>query len=260
MAVRPPAVSGSFYPAISARLSADIDRFLSRVDVRADVRAPKALIVPHAGYMYSGIVAAHGYAQLRHASLRRIILFGPAHFVPFRGLALPDAEAFETPLGSVPIDAGLADQLAKTQGISRNAAAHAREHSLEVQLPFLQRILSDFRIIPLAVGRASAEEVASAMDGAWGDSSTVVLVSSDLSHYLPYDDAVEVDRRTADQILALGPALKDEQACGARAINGLLLAAAKRRLQPRLLDMRNSGDTAGSHDEVVGYASVAFYE
>jgi len=243
-----------------ARLSADVDRFLAQVDVGADARAPKALIVPHAGYVYSGIVAAHGYAQLRGGSLRQIVLFGPAHFVPLRGLALPEAEAFGTPLGSVPIDAELADQLAKALGIGRNSAAHAREHSLEVHLPFLQCILRDFRIVPLVVGRAPAKDVALAMDAAWGDAATVILVSSDLSHYLPYEDAVDLDRRTADQILALGPPLADEQACGARAINGLLLAAAKHRLQPKLLDIRNSGDTAGSRDEVVGYASIAFYE
>lgn len=260
MAVRPPAVAGSFYPGVSARLSAEVDRFLSEVDAGADTATPKALIVPHAGYIYSGIVAARGYARLRREGLRQIVLFGPAHFVPLRGLALPDADAFGTPLGSVPLDAGLADQLAKAQGIGRNAAAHAREHSLEVQLPFLQRILSDFRIVPLVVGRASAQEVASAMDVAWGDSSTVIVVSSDLSHYLPYEDAAQLDRRTIDQILALGPALNEEQACGARAINGLFLAAAKHRLRPRLVDLRNSGDTAGSREEVVGYASIAFYE
>src|SRR5262249_9751713 len=152
--------AGSFYPGVPARLSADVDRFLSQIDVRADGRVPKALIVPHAGYIYSGIVAAHGYARLRRDSLRQIVLFGPAHFVPLRGLALPDADAFGTPLGSVPIDAGLAEQLQKAQGIGRNAAAHAREHSLEVQLPFLQRILRDFQIVPLVVGRASAKEVA----------------------------------------------------------------------------------------------------
>jgi AmmeMemoRadiSam system protein B len=260
MAIRPPAVAGSFYPAVSARLSADVDRLLSQVAAGAEKRVPKALIVPHAGYVYSGSVAAHGYAQLKRESLRQIVLFGPAHFVPLRGIALPAADGFETPLGTVPIDAGLVDQLAKVQGIGRNAAAHAREHSLEVQLPFLQRVLQDFRIVPLVVGRASTQEVALIMDATWGDSSTVIVVSSDLSHYMPYEDAAQVDRRTADQILALGPVLNDEQACGARAINGLLVAAAKHRLHPKLLDIRNSGDTAGSRDEVVGYASFAFYE
>lgn len=262
MVVRPSAVAGAFYPANAERLSSDVDRLLGRVAPAAG-EAPKALIVPHAGYIYSGIVAAHAYAQLRprRKTLRRVVLFGPAHFVPLRSVALPKAAAFETPLGTVQVDSDLAADLERAPEVTRDAGAHAREHSLEVQLPFLQRTLEDFRIVPFVVGDAAPNEVASVMDAAWGDASTVVIVSSDLSHYLSYEEAVEVDRKTADQILALGPKpLSPEQACGSKAINGLLVTASRRHLRPKLLDLRNSGDTAGPRDEVVGYGVFAFYE
>jgi AmmeMemoRadiSam system protein B len=263
MLVRPSAVAGAFYPADPERLSADVDRLLAQVAPSSEGRAPKALIVPHAGYVYSGIVAAHAYAQLRgqREMPLRILLFGPAHFVPLRNLALPKAVAFQTPLGSVKVESNIAADLELVPGVTRHAAAHAREHSLEVQLPFLQRALEDFRIVPLVVGDATPDAVASVMDAAWGDASTMIVVSSDLSHYLRYEDAIDVDRRTADQILALGPApLSPEQACGCHAINGLLVAASRHHLRPKLLDLRNSGDTAGGRDEVVGYGAFAFYE
>jgi AmmeMemoRadiSam system protein B len=263
MLVRPSAVAGAFYPADAERLSTDVDRLFAQVAPPSATEAPKALIVPHAGYVYSGIVAARAFVQLRgqRETPCRIVLFGPAHFVPLKRLALPKAVAFQTPLGSVQIESDLAAVLEAIPGVSRHSAAHAREHSLEVQLPFLQRTLEDFRIVPLVVGDASPNEVASVMDAAWGDASTVIVVSSDLSHYLTYEDALEVDRRTAEQILALGPApLSPEQACGSSAINGLLIAASRHHLRPKLLDLRNSGDTAGGRDEVVGYGAFAFYE
>ena len=263
MLVRPSAVAGAFYPADAERLSTDVDRLLAQVAPQSATEVPKALIVPHAGYVYSGIVAAHAYAQLRRQreTPRRIVLFGPAHFVPLRSLALPKAVAFQTPLGTVQVESEMAADLEAVPGVTRHSAAHAREHSLEVQLPFLQRTLEDFRIVPLVVGDATPNEVASVMDAAWGDASTVIVVSSDLSHYLTYQDAVEVDRRTADQILALGPApLSPEQACGSNAINGLLITASRHHLRPKLLDLRNSGDTAGARDEVVGYGAFAFYD
>jgi len=263
MLVRPSAVSGGFYPDTAERLSFEVDALLSQALPPATARSPKALIAPHAGYVYSGGVAAHAYAQLRPEAetLRRVMLFGPAHFVGLRGLALPEAAAFETPLGKVQIDEDMAAHLERKHGVLRSAAAHAREHSLEVQLPFLQRTLKNFRIVPLVVGDASASEVATVIDSVWGDQSTAIIVSSDLSHYLPYEEAIAQDRRTAEQILTLGPErLSSHQACGANPINGLMLAASWHHLRPALLDLRNSGDTAGPRDRVVGYGAFAFCE
>jgi AmmeMemoRadiSam system protein B len=225
-------------------------------------RAPKALIVPHAGYVYSGPVAATAYAALRPFArgISRVVLLGPAHRVYVRGAALPDAGAFATPLGAVLVDEASVRALAELPFVAPSELAHAAEHSLEVQLPFLQRALGEFTLVPLAVGRCSPEEVARILEALWGGDETLVLISSDLSHYLAYEEARTVDRSTAEAILALGPdALSHEQACGATPVNGLLVQARRHRLGARLLDLRNSGDTAGPREQVVGYGSFGFF-
>jgi AmmeMemoRadiSam system protein B len=207
-------------------------------------------------------VAATAYALLKDhgAAIRRVVLLGPVHRVWVRGLALPAVDAFETPLGRVPLDAAAMAELLKLPQVEVNEAAHAWEHSLEVHLPFLQTLLKDFSLVPLAVGGASAEAVAEAMELVWGGDETLIVVSSDLSHYLPYEDARRIDADTARAILDLRTDLVGEQACGAHPVNGLLLAARRHHLRPHLLDLRNSGDTAGDHSRVVGYGAFALTE
>lgn len=257
--MRRPAVAGSFYPASPSALTAEVDGWLERAPV-TDTERPAALIVPHAGYVYSGSVAATAYATLRALRGRtpRVLLLGPCHFLPLRGLAYPDVDVLCTPLGEVPLDEDLRSRAAAFPQVSASTEAHEAEHSLEVQLPFLQRVLGSFRVLPLVVGSARGEEVAQVLDALW-DSDVLPVISSDLSHYLPYEDAREADRETAERVLSLDGPLDLGSACGAAAISGLLLAARKRGLRPRLLDLRSSGDTAGRHDEVVGYGAFAFY-
>jgi len=223
--------------------------------------APKAVIAPHAGYAYSGPIAAVAFQALAAAAdtIERVVLLGPAHFVPIRGLGLPDANRFATPLGEVPVDPEGAGASLRLPQVRVQPEAHVPEHSLEVELPFLQALLGDFSLVPLVVGEAGAEEVAEVLERLWGGPETVIVISSDLSHYLPYDEARRVDRATADEILALGGPLDPRQACGARPVSGLLLAARRRGLLPELLDLRNSGDTAGDRRRVVGYGAFAFH-
>jgi AmmeMemoRadiSam system protein B/AmmeMemoRadiSam system protein A len=223
---------------------------------------PKALIAPHAGYMYSGSIAATVYARLTPARgrIKRVVLLGPAHRVAVDGLALPGTIGFVSPLGVVPIDREAVRSITSLSQVSESRAAHAREHSLEVHLPFLQTVLGSFAIVPLVVGRASAEQVADVLDRLWGGDETVIVISSDLSHYLTYDKAQVADRETVDTILQCRPLLNHDQACGATPVNGLLVVARRRSLKPELLDLRNSGDTAGDRSRVVGYASIAFFE
>jgi len=256
---RPPAVAGMFYPGDPAALARDVDEALAGAHA-APGTPPKALIVPHAGYVYSGPIAASAYATLEPVrnSVRRVVLLGPCHRVAVRGIALPSADAFDTPLGRVPVDRAAVAALADLPQIVTSGAAHAGEHSLEVQLPFLQRVLGEFSIVPLAVGDATAGEAAEVLERLWGGAETLIVVSSDLSHYHRYEDAVRIDRATADAILALDPALGHDQACGATPIAGLLTVARRRGLAAQLLDLRNSGDTAGDRRRVVGYAALAF--
>jgi len=257
-AIRQPAVAGMFYPGDAKSLSRDVRDMLSVA--RPHQFSPKALIVPHAGYVYSGAIAASAYATLPRTAnrIRRVVLLGPTHRVAVQGLALPGVDAFDTPLGTVRIDAQAVQDLARLPQITVSAQAHAQEHSLEVQLPFLQTVLPDFKLVPLAVGMATAEDVAGVLEALWGGDETLIVISSDLSHYLPYSIAQRVDKGTSQSILDLAQLLSHEQACGATPINGLLLAARRHHLVPHLLDLRNSGDTAGSDDRVVGYASFAF--
>jgi hypothetical protein len=260
LSMRPAAVAGMFYPGSAGMLSAEVGRMLAQAD--GVTAAPKALIVPHAGYIYSGPIAARAYAALRKSAvaIRRVVMFGPAHRVWVRALAASSADLFETPLGRVAVDRGAIDAVADLPQIEIDDAAHAGEHSLEVQLPFLQTVLDDFAIVPFVVGGATAAQVAEVMDRLWGGPETLIVVSSDLSHYLPYATAQRLDRTTADAILGLDELARHEQACGATPINGLLDVARRRHLKPALLDLRNSGDTAGDKARVVGYAAFAFSE
>ncbi len=262
--VRPAAVSGSFYPGERAALTRTVDSLLADAKVPAHSDTfPKAIIVPHAGYVYSGAVAASAYALLREqrTEIRRVVLLGPTHRVPIAGMAVPDADSFATPLGNIVVDQTAIASIANLPQVVVSAAVHAREHSLEVQLPFLQRVLDDFRLVPIAVGDASPAEVAQVLDILWGGNETLIVISSDLSHYLPYETARKVDSATIDAILALSEnPIGHDQACGGTPVSGLILAARRRRLRPKLLDLRNSGDTAGGRDQVVGYAALSFSE
>lgn len=253
-------MAGRFYPAAAATLRDEVDAFVAGAVPASRAGAPKALIVPHAGYVYSGPVAGSAYATLasRRGSIRRVVLLGPAHRVALRGLARPAADRLGTPLGALRVDERL-DAL--VPWVPKHAAAHAEEHSLEVQLPFLLRVLGpDITVAPFVVGAASAGEVMRVLEALWGGDETLVVVSSDLSHYLPYDVAREVDGETARQIVDKAARIEPERACGARAIDGLLAVARARGLEIETLDLRTSGDTAGPRDEVVGYGAFALYE
>jgi len=256
---RPAAVAGLFYPGDETELTMTVADLMRQVEPKP-VAAPKALIVPHAGYIYSGPIAASAYSLLApwHARIRRVVLLGPVHRVPVRGLALPGCRSFATPLGRVELDRAACEQLADMPQVTTYPAAHAAEHSLEVHLPFLQLLLDDFKLVPMTVGDASAKEVAEVLERIWGGDETLIVVSSDLSHYLPYRQAQAVDSATCQRILALDDDIDHEAACGATPIRGLLVAAREHGLEATLLDLRNSGDTAGDKARVVGYAAIAF--
>jgi MEMO1 family protein len=261
--VRPPAVAGTFYPGEQRELAQCLARMLGAAAHDAPSREmPKAIIAPHAGYIYSGPIAASVYALLVPArgSITRVVLLGPSHRVAVRGLALPAAGAYATPLGAVEIDRAAVAALRGLPQVTVSDQAHALEHSLEVHVPFLQTMLGKFTLVPLAVGEATASEVAEVLDALWGGPETLIVVSSDLSHYLPYGDAQAVDRTTAQAILALSTEISHGQACGATPVTGLTFTARRRGLKPELIDLRNSGDTAGDKNRVVGYGAFAFYE
>ena len=260
-AVRPAAVAGLFYPGDAATLQREVRNLLESTPEHLPAPGfPKALIVPHAGYIYSGAVAAQAYDLLRPARgiVKRVVLLGPCHRVAVQGLALPGAAAFATPYGSLPVDAEAAKRLLRLPYVTEFPATHAQEHSLEVQLPFVHEVLGEVSILPLVVGAASAEQVVDVLERVWGGPETVILISSDLSHYQPYDQARGVDGATVEAILRGDGALNHNQACGATPISGMLQAAARHNLAPRLLRYCNSGDTAGGRDRVVGYAAFAF--
>ncbi len=219
-------------------------------------RSPKAVISPHAGFIYSGPIAANALGAFRRdaARIERLIVLGPSHRVPVEGMAVPTAYAFETPLGKVFVDDALRKQALERPGVHLNDHAHAKEHSLEVQLPFLQLIAPEARILPMALGAVASHDLADLLDALWGGEETRIVVSSDLSHYLPYDEARRVDINTCRQVESLTPVSAD-RACGATGINGFMEAARKRGMHLRLVDLRNSGDTRGPKSEVVGYAA-----
>ncbi len=260
VATRPAAVAGVFYPRGAQELALEVDRLLEGVAPGEAARAPKLLVVPHAGYVYSGGVAAQAYALLApwRERIRRVVLLGPTHRVAVRGIAIPTVAAFATPLGRIALDSVALARLRGLPQITPDDDAHAQEHSLEVQLPFLQRALGAFELLPLAVGDASAAEVAQVLERVWGGDETLIVISTDLSHYLPYAEARAKDRATVERILRLDAALDHRQACGATPLAGALLAARTHALAPRLLDLRNSGDTAGDRSRVVGYCAIAF--
>jgi MEMO1 family protein len=263
ISVRPAAVAGMFYPGDARALAAGVKDLLAGVENFSPRLAyPKAIVVPHAGYVYSGAVAARAYEELTGARgiVRRVVLLGPVHRVPVQGLAAPTAEAFETPLGLVPVDREALQEVEDLPQVVVSDAAHAMEHSLEVQLPFLQTVLGEFSLVPFAVGSASVEEVAQVLERLWGGPETLIVVSTDLSHYHSYEEARQVDAGTVARIAAHSSDIDHEEACGATPLNGLLRCAKARNIPARLLAACNSGDTAGSRDRVVGYSSFALYE
>jgi AmmeMemoRadiSam system protein B len=280
--IRPAAVAGLFYPDDPVALRSTVASLLAARSRGAAGtparRPPKAVIAPHAGYSYSGPIAASAFTALAPGAadaasaasaastagdatapeVRRVVLLGPSHQVPLRGLGLPGAEGFATPLGMVPVDLEAAAAVERLPQVAVRPDAHQAEHSLEVELPFLQVVLGPFELLPLVVGQAGAEEVAEVLELVWGGDDTVLVISSDLSHYLPAEAAESMDRETAAQILALAGPLTSRQACGAVPINGLLAAARRQGLVPRQLDLRHSGDTSGDRTRVVGYGAWAF--
>ena len=259
--VRPAAVAGLFYPDDGARLAVMVEQMLAQARDQQSGPVPKVLIVPHAGYVYSGQTAARAYARLAagRGVIRRVVLLGPAHRVRLRGLALPEVRAFASPLGRVEVDASAVQALADLPQVHSLAAAHAAEHALEVQLPFLLAVLGQFTLVPLVVGDASPEEMAEVLERLWGGPETLIVISSDLSHYHAYREAMQSDARTVEAVLSGAGGLDHEQACGATPINGMLAVARRRGMRIELVDQCNSGDTAGDRQRVVGYASFAFY-
>lgn len=257
--IREPAVAGIFYPADMETLRAEVLRYLD--EARGDAPAPKAIIVPHAGYIYSGPVAASAYARLTAArdTICRVVLLGPSHRVGFRGLAVGTADTFRTPLGDVPVDE-IVKKLHAFPQVRVLDQAHALEHSLEVQLPFLQMSLTHFTLVPLVVGDADPEEVAEVLEFLWGGPETLVVISSDLSHYHDYQTARAMDRATSRAIESLAvEALQYEDACGRRPIQGLMHLARRHGFRIDTVDLRNSGDTAGPRDRVVGYGAYVLH-
>ncbi len=259
--IRPTAVAGMFYPEDRDELHQMVNGFLSEAG-RSDEAPPKAIIAPHAGYIYSGPIAANAYARLHPVrdTIRRVVLLGPSHRVGFLGIATSSADYFHTPLGDIPVDRELVNQVSQLPGVRQFDQAHQMEHSLEVHLPFLQEVLGEFSLLPLVVGDASPEEVAEVLRTVWGGEETLVVVSSDLSHYHDYATAQRMDRATSDAIEQLNPgAIGYDDACGRTPLSGLLLLAREKNLQAETIDLRNSGDTAGPRDQVVGYGAYLFH-
>jgi MEMO1 family protein len=261
--VRPAAVAGMFYPGDPRALAAEVDDLLGSVGEPAPrLGNPKALVVPHAGYIYSGAVAARAYEELAAArgSVRRVVLLGPTHRVAVKGLAVPSAGAFATPLGAVRIDAEALRAVRALPQVLESDAAHKLEHSLEVQLPFLQKVLGEFALAPFAVGMASVGEVAEVIERLWGGPETLIVVSTDMSHYHSYEQARAIDGATIKRIAAFATDIDHEEACGATPLNGLLAFSKQKNLSLKLLSACNSGDTAGGKGRVVGYSAFGLYE
>jgi AmmeMemoRadiSam system protein B len=257
--IRRPAVAGLFYPNDSRELHAMVQGFLKKAATTGN--SPKAIIAPHAGYAYSGPVAASAYALLASGkdTIRKVVLMGPSHRVGFRGIAVASADFYATPLGTVPIDRKTLEKILDLPFVGLLDQAHAREHSLEVHLPFLQEILGTFELIPLVAGEATPEEVGQVLERLWGGAETLIVISSDLSHYHDYLTAGSMDRATSKAIENLRPEdINCESACGRVPVNGLLYLARQRGMSARTVDLRNSGDTAGGKDKVVGYGAYVF--
>lgn len=262
--IRPAAVAGMFYPASAAYLRGLVSDLLEQADEpEALPSVPRALVVPHAGFIYSGPVAALAYRvvarELVEAKWQRIVLLGPNHRLPLSGMALPEETAWQTPLGDVALDVAFIRALQQRFGLPRRSDVHLPEHSLEVQLPFLQLVAPDVAVVPVLVGQTDVQDVAELICYLWQDPQTLVLISSDLSHYHPWEEACRLDAITTGMIVAADPRLASEQACGCQALNGLLLAAQQQALQLRCLGQCTSGDTAGDKTQVVGYGAYVCY-
>jgi len=262
--IREPAVAGLFYPADKQLLKDDIQQYLNQVPVglKTSTNAVKVIVVPHAGYVYSGPIAASAYKQIIpiRDKINRVVLLGPSHRVAFNGLAVPESNIFNTPLGDIQIDHEGIQRLTDLPQVIASDQAHREEHSLEVQLPFLQEILSEFSLIPLVVGEANRYEVAEVINRLWGDEHTLIIISTDLSHYHNYNEAKRLDRLTSDAIQNLKPDLIGyEDACGRNGLKGMMTVAEEKNLSVDILDLRNSGDTAGDKNRVVGYGAYAFH-
>ena len=259
--VRQPAVAGMFYPADKQSLQDDIQAYLDEANYERNI-FPKAIIVPHAGYIYSGSIAATAYKQIIPIKdkISRVVLLGPSHRVAFNGLAVPESDIFNTPLGDIKIDKMGIELLAGLPQVIMSEQAHLEEHSLEVQLPFLQEILNDFSLIPIVVGDADRYQVAEVIKKFWGDEHTLIVISTDLSHYHEYHEAKRIDRLTSDAIVNLKPDLISyDGACGRNGLKGMLTIADEENLSVDILDLRNSGDTAGDKNRVVGYGAYVIH-
>ncbi len=257
--LRPPAVAGMFYSNNATQLHAQLQEFLQQAAGAGP--APKAIIAPHAGYIYSGPIAASAYARLQAVRdvIERVVLLGPSHRVGFRGIAVSGMDAFTTPLGAIPLDHDAVARIRKLPYVSLLEKAHAQEHSLEVHLPFLQEVLGAFKLVPLVVGEAMPEQVGAVLEALWGGPETLIVISSDLSHYHDYRQARQMDAATSRAIESLRyEDIGYEDACGRNPINGLLWIARRKGLHGETIDLRNSGDTAGPRDEVVGYGAYVF--
>lgn len=264
MQIRQPAVAGLFYPAEALALKTQIDELLAQARASPplpDLESLRALIVPHAGYIYSGQVAANAYHLLEQypKPVKRVLLLGPSHRVPLAGIALPDASAFSTALGNIPLDTASMTTLENLPRVTKLPQAHELEHSLEVQLPFLQTVLDDFTLVPLVVGQTEPDTVEQVLNLFADDPDTFIVISTDLSHFLDYDTARHVDRNTSDTIEERSCTLNGEQACGCYPLNGLLKLARQHNWQVTTLDLRNSGDASGPLDRVVGYGAYAVF-
>lgn len=260
MSIRKAAVAGQFFEAGAVSLQKQVGALMSGA-LSGLTSVPKALIVPHAGYIYSGSIAARAYACLesqRH-QIRRVVLFGPAHRVYLEGMAVPSVDLFATPLGDVPLDQDAIEQIIDMPGVNVSDQAHQDEHSLEVQLPFLQTLLTQFTLVPVLVGDCDPVMVAAVIDQLWGGKDTLLVISTDLSHFLSYDEARLVDAHTCTRILEKTSSLSGEEACGARALNGLMCSEHARALDIELLGVCNSGDTAGDKNRVVGYGAFLLH-
>jgi AmmeMemoRadiSam system protein B len=259
--VRKPAVAGLFYPASADELKNMVNNFLATVEPSVEP-VPKAIIAPHAGYVYSGAIAASAYARLIPAReiIQKVVLLGPSHRVAIQGMAVSSMTKFATPMGYLSVDRKAIEKIKRLPQVTVSDQAHALEHSLEVHLPFLQAVLANFTLVPLVVGEATPSQVAEVLEQLWGGEETLLVISSDLSHYHDYETAKKMDHRTSQAIENLHPeAIHYEQACGRNPVNGLLQLARSRGLQAKTIDLRNSGDTAGSKDQVVGYGAYVFH-
>lgn len=261
---RYPAVAGMFYSADKQTLKHDVDTYLQQNKPSVPLDMPKAIVVPHAGYVYSGPVAASAYNYLLpfRQKIKRVILLGPSHHVAFSGMAVPESDIFNTPLGNIQLDTKSIQSILDLPYVIASDRAHAQEHSLEVQLPFLQEVLDEFSLVPIVVGDAERHDVAEVINTLMqqDDGETIVVISSDLSHYHEYNEAIKMDSATSEAIVNLQPDLISyEDACGRNGIKGMLTVAAEKKLKVEQVDLRNSGDTAGSKDRVVGYGAYVIH-